>query len=332
MITLDLRKLQQRLEKQDPSSVYVLCGDEVFLVEESVRLLKSKVLDEASVDFNYDSFIGGEASGADVRDAVEMLPMMGDRRMVLLRGAESFKEKDWNELYDVIDRPVDSTVFVVTCESLDKRKKPYKKLSKNSVWVDLSRPYENQIPQWIDYLSFRQEVKISREAGALLLQFVGSNLTELNNEIEKLKNFIGDREEISEQDVLQVVSRSRVDRIFDLTDAIGVKDKAKALTMLAHLLEHGQSEVGAVALLNRHFRILSQLKALSSLSLTGPKICSKVGIPQFLLNNYMGQARIWSESKIVRIFSLLALTDRALKSSNVASHIWLENFILKACE
>lgn len=332
MVTLDLRKLQQRLEKQDPSSVYVLCGDENFLVEESVNLLKSKVLDDSSVDFNYNSFIAGEASGADIRDAVEMLPMMARRRMVLLRGAESLKEKDWEALYDVIERPVDSTVFVLACENLDKRKKPYKKLAKASVWVDLARPYENQMPQWIEYLCFRQGVKVTREAISLLLQFVGANLTELNNEIQKLKSFIGDRDEITENDVLQVVSRSRVDRIFDLTDAIGSRDKAKALTVLANLLEYGQSEVGAVALLNRHFRILSQIKALAPQGLSGPKLCSKVGIPQFLINNYMSQSRVWSDTKIARMFSLLALTDKALKSSSVASHVWLESLILKACE
>jgi DNA polymerase-3 subunit delta len=332
MMTLDLRKLQQRLEKQTPSPVYVLCGDESFLVEESIRLLKSKVLSDASVDFNYNSFIAGESSGADVRDSVEMLPMMGARRLVLLRNAENLKERDWEALYDVIERPVDSTVFVVACETMDKRKKPYKKLSQSSVWVDLNRPYENQMPQWIEYLCYGQGLSVSGEAISLLLQFVGTNLTELDNEIKKLKSYLGDRQQITEQDVLQVVSRSRVDRIFDLTDAIGTRDKAKALTLLAHLLEQGQSEVGAVALLNRHFRILSQLKALAPTGLSGPKLCSKVGIPQFLLNNYMSQARLWTEAKFSRMFSLLALTDKALKSSSVAGHIWLENLILKACE
>jgi len=332
MITLDLRKLQQRLEKQNPSSVYVLCGDESFLVEESVKLLKSKVIDESSVDFNYSTFVAGETSGADVRDAVEMLPMMGQRRMVLLRSAESLKEKDWEALYDVIDRPVDSTVFVVACESLDKRRKPYKKLSKNSVWVDLQRPYENQVPHWIEYLCYQQNLKISREAVSLLLQFVGSNLTELNSEIQKLSSYIGDRDQILDEDVLKVVSRSRVDRIFDLTDAIGLRDKAKALTVLANLLDGGQSEIGAVALLNRHFRILSQLKVFAPQGLSGGKLCSKVGIPQFLLNNYLSQSKVWSDKKITQIFSLLTLTDRALKSSQIAGHIWLENLILKACE
>lgn len=332
MMTLDLRKLQQRLEKQSPSPVYVLCGDESFLVEESVSLLKSKVLNEASLDFNYSAFVAGEVSGAEVRDAVEMLPMMADRRLVIMRGVETLKDKDWEALYDIIDQPVDSTVFVMTCETLDKRKKPYKKLSKNSVWVELARPYENQMPQWIEYLCYRHELSISSEGTALLVQFVGASLTELNNEIEKLKNFIGDRQHIEESDILQVVSRSRVDRIFDLTDAIGRRDKAKALTLLAHLLEQGQSEVGAVALLSRHFRILSQIRLFSPQGLSGPKLAAKVGVPQFLLNNYLGQAKVWGEAKLSQMFSLLELTDRALKSSHVASHIWLENLILKACE
>lgn len=332
MLTLDLRKLQQRLDKQSPSPLYVLCGDESFLLEESLTLLKSKVLEEGSKDFNYTSFMGSEASGPDVKDAVEMFPMMAKRRLVILRDVDQLKDRDWDALYSVIENPVDSTVFVLTCEALDKRKRPYKKLMDQSVWVDLKRPYDNQVPQWIDYLAFRAGLEISSEAASLLLQFVGVSLTELNNEILKLKSYLDERNKIEAEDVLKVVSRSRADRIFDLTDALGRRDKVTALTILANLLDHGQSEVGAVALLSRHFRILSQIRMLLKQGLTGPKICAKAGIPQFLFNNYLSQSKAWSEPSLIRVFQLLHQTDRALKSSNLASHIWLENLILKACE
>ena len=108
-------------------------------------------------------------------------------------------------LYDLIDTPVDSTVLVLTCETLDRRKKSFKKLSEAGVWVDLKRPYENQIPDWIDYLGFQKGLKIHREAAVLIKQFVGVNLTEINNEVEKLKNYAGGRSEIGVNDVLAIV-------------------------------------------------------------------------------------------------------------------------------
>lgn len=330
-MTLDLRRLQQRLESKPPGSLYLLIGEESFLVQEALQLLKHKSVDPSTIDFNCDVFDAGETAAAHVKDAAEMLPMMSQRRFVAFRGVDSLKEKDWEALFPLLDNPVDSTTLVLTCDSLDKRKKAFKKLNEAAVVVELKRPYENQVPDWIEYLAFRQGLQVAREAAQLLKQFVGTNLTELNNELMKLKDYLGERTLIEPKDVLQVVSQTRVDRIFDLTDAIGKRDRATALQSLANLLENGQSEVGILAMITRHFRILGQLKEGQREGLTGMKLSTKAGIPQFLLTQYLEQIRLWDEKKIERTFHVLEDTDRALKSSSVPPHVWLENFVLKTC-
>lgn len=330
-MTLDLRRLQQRLENQPPGKLYLLMGEETFLVQEALHLLKSKCVDPGMADFNCDVFDAGETAAGHVKDAAESLPMMSTRRFVAFRGVDNLKDKDWEELYPLLDNPVDSTTFVLTCEALDKRKKAFKKLTDAAIIVELKRPYDNQVPDWIEYLAFRQELQVNREAAQLLKQFVGTNLTELNNEISKLKDYLGERKMIEAKDVLQVVSQTRVDRIFDLTDAIGRRDRATALHSLANLLEHGQSEVGILAMITRHFRILGQLKEGQREGLQGTRLSTKAGIPQFLLTQYLEQIRLWDESKIEKTFHVLQDTDRALKSSSVPPHVWLENFVLKTC-
>jgi DNA polymerase-3 subunit delta len=330
-VVFDLRQLQQRLEKGAPASIYLLIGEEAFLVNEAVQLLKVKSVDESTRDFNCDVFDAGDVPSGQVKDAVEMLPMMSARRLVVYRGVDELKDKDWDELMPVIENPVDTSTFVLVCESLDKRKRSYKKLSQAAVVVELKRPYENQIADWIDYLAFRLGLKVDREAGQLLKQFIGTNLTELNNELMKLRDFLGERVRIEASDILQAVSQTRVDRIFDLTDAIGRRDKVHALHSLANLLDHGQSEVGVLAMITRHFRILSQLKDAQRDGLTGQRLAAQAGIPQFLLTQYLEQIRRWDEGKIQRTFDVLLDTDRALKSSTVPAHVWLENFVLKTC-
>lgn len=330
-MTLDLRKLQQRLEKQPPGKLYLLMGEESFLVQEALQLLKTKCVDPGMADFNCDVFDAGETAAGHVKDAAESLPMMSTRRFVAFRGVDNLKDKDWEELFPLLDNPVDSTTFVLTCEALDKRKKAYKKLTDAAIIVELKRPYDNQVPDWIEYLAFRQDLQVAREAAQLLKQFVGTNLTELNNEISKLKDYLGERKTIEAKDVLQVVSQTRVDRIFDLTDAIGRRDRATALHSLANLLEHGQSEVGILAMITRHFRILGQLKEGQREGLQGTRLSTKAGIPQFLLTQYLEQIRLWDENKIEKTFNVLQDTDRALKSSSVPPHVWLENFVLKTC-
>lgn len=328
---LDFRKLQQRLENKPPGSLYLLLGEESFLIQEAVGLLRERAVDEGLRDFNSDIFDASDAPVTQVRDACEMLPMMSPRRIVIFRGVDDLKDKDWETLLPLFDDPPDTTTFVMTAESLDKRKKAYKKIADTAVIVELKRPYENQVADWIDYLAYRHNLKVGREASQLLKQFVGTNLTELNNELIKLRDYLGERHTVDAQDVLQVVSQTRVDRIFDLTDAIGRRDKVHALHSLANLLEHGQSEVGILAMITRHFRILSQIKDGQRVGLSGQRLSTKAGIPGFLLQQYLEQIRHWDESKIQKTFAVLQDTDRALKSSSVPPHVWLENFVLKTC-
>ncbi len=87
-MTLDLRKLQQRLEGKDPAQIYLLIGEETFLVQEALAVLKAKCLEEGTAEFNCDIFDAGEASASQVRDAAEMLPMMSPRRFVVYRGVD----------------------------------------------------------------------------------------------------------------------------------------------------------------------------------------------------------------------------------------------------
>ncbi len=332
MVTLDFRKLQQRLEGgKTPAPLYLLMGDEAFLVQEAVGLLKQNSVDVGTQDFNCDVFDTSENSPEQVRDAAEVMPMMSPRRFVVYRGVDELKDKEWEQLFPLLENPVDSTVLVLTCEALDKRKKAYKRLVEKAVVVELKLPYENQVLDWIDYLAHRQQLTISREAAQMMRQFVGTNLTEIHNELMKLRDYLGERKQVEAQDVLQVVSQTRVDKIFDLTDAIGRCDKVNALHSLANLLEHGQSEVGVLAMISRHFRILSHLRDGQKEGLNGQRLSTKAGIPQFLLGQYLEQIRHWDEPKIAKTFAVLLDTDRALKSSSVPSHVWLENFVLQTC-
>lgn len=331
MATWDLRRLQQHLDRKPPASLYLVVGDDSYLQDEVIRLLRDKVLRDGAIDFNYDNCYSTETKPAHVRDTVEMLPMMCDRRMVIYRDVHLLKEKEWEPLYPLLDSPVDSTTFVLVAEKMDKRKKFFKKALASGVVVELKRPYDNQVPMWIEYIAFQHNLEMTPEAVSLIQQFIGVNLSEINSEIGKLKDYIGDRTQVEADDVMKAVSHTRISTVFDLANAIGRNDRAAALTCLANLLENGQNEVGALALISRHVRILSVLREGQKTGLSGPKLSAKAGIPSFFLKEYMAQIREWDDLKIARTVRALHETDRALKSSPVSSHIWLENFIIRTC-
>lgn len=324
---MDLRQLQMALSKSDPENVYTLFGEEIFLVDECLKLLKQKTVDEDLADFNFNQYYATETKPSQVRDLVETLPMMSPRRVVFYKQAHVLKEKDWEVLYPILENPIESCVFVLVADKLDKRKKSYKKLQKQTL-IELKKPYDNQVSSWVQYIGTLHDLQINSAEAGLIFQLVGNNLTEINNEVQKLKQFLGGKTQPTSKDILAVVSRARVDSVFDLTDAIGGGQKIKAFECLKNLIEHGQSEVGIVMLIARHIRLIKKVKALAEKRATAQQISQSVGVPPFFVKKYMAQTRVWNDKKLSHAFCVLHDTDKKLKSVNLSSHILLQDCIL----
>lgn len=323
--------LETSVGKGEVYPLYFLYGDETFLIEETLDLLVNTALGEGLRDFNLNTFYGGEAEPAQIRDAVETLPMMAQVRVVVLKDADKLNDKDWDQLSRLIEDPVPSTALVCVGSKIDKRKKFIKKFIEKGVVVEFKRPYDNQIPDWIRSISKKHGLQLSPDAVSTVHELVGSNLLDINGELKKLTQYMGEKKKVSSEDVLAVVSRIRVDSVFDLTEAIGRNDRARALICLANLLDNGQNEVGVLALISRHVRILKLVSDGVKEGLSGPRLSSRAGVSPYFLKSYVDQARSWNERKIEHTFQALLDTDRALKSSPVASHIWLENFVVQTC-
>lgn len=333
---LSPQRLNDMIERGELHPLYLLYGDETFLIDDTVGAIERTALPaEGLRDFNLNVFYGGEAEPSRIRDAVETLPMMAQVRAVILKDAHLLNDRDWDILLPLIDDPVPTTIFVCVAAKVDKRKKTIKRLLENGCAVEFKRPYDNQIPDWIRLLAKKRDLKMSAEVVDVFHQLVGSNLQDVNAEIEKLSGYLGgkkgDSVTVAIDDVLKAVSRVKLDSVFDLTDAIGKNDRARALDCLVNLLDNGQNEVGVLALISRHVRILKLVNDGLSEGLSGARLSSRAGVSPYFLKSYVDQARSWTDRKIERTFQVLLETDRALKSSPVASHLWLENLIIQTC-
>lgn len=332
MAAWNYERLVRSLEAKELMPIYALYGDEVFLIDEMVKSIIEFGLGGGPKDFNFDTYYGSEGDATAIRDAVEMLPMMAERRIVLVKDADRLSAKDLEALQPIAESPIDSAVLVLVGEKLDLRKKFFKLVEKSGAVVKFDRLPEGAVLQWIQFLCERQGKRIEHEASILLLQMVGPSLLDLNNEILKLSQFIGARAEIGYADVESIVSHSRIESVFGLTAAIGEKDKAKALIFLAQLLDHGESEVGILALVSRHLRILVMIQEAVASGLPKGQISQRVGVPSFFLDQYLKQSKKWTHQQLQWAMGSCLETDRALKSSPISGHIWLENFILRATD
>lgn len=332
MALIDSQKLYKDLEKGSLSPLYFLFGEEPYLLNQCVERFKYAVLNEGASDFNYDLFYASDADTGRVTDAVETLPMMAARRLVILKEAQELSDKEWASLEPLFASPVDSTVFVVFANRIDKRKKTIRLLMDKADCVEFKKPYENEVPRWIKYIASNLGLGIADDAIHLLHKLVGNHLTEIEAELTKLGDYVGGQRKIEVSDVAAVVSRSKEESVFDFTKAVGLNDRVKALEHLVHLMDQGQSEVGIVSLLARHIRILLTIKKGLNEGLNGAKLAHYAQVPPYFLESYLEQTREWSVKKLEQTLVILSETDKALKSSPLSSAIWLENMVLKTCQ
>ena len=333
-------RLTQVLKKSEFAPLYLFFGEESFLAERAASDVVSAVVPEGFRDFNLSVFDGQDCDINRVRDALETLPMMAPHRLVRLDQADELKDKEWEVLMPVIEQMaagrLAGVVLVVLARKIDKRKKHWKRLLESGVQMECKRPYENQIPEWIDFLGDRHRIGFDEDSRLALQQVVGSHLHDLDGEIRKLAIYMGGRDgrqrvNAKVEDVLKVVSRVRHESVFDFTDAVGRGDRARALYCLANLLDQGQNEMGILALVGRHVRILRAILEGTREGLVGQKLAARAGVSPFFLRDYVEQSKLWSGAKLDQALEALLDTDRALKSSPMSSHIWLENFVLRVC-
>jgi DNA polymerase-3 subunit delta len=323
--------VEKSLNEQKFSPLYFFHGDEPYLIQQAVQYVKACALHGSPADFNFSAYYAADAEISQVRDEVETLPMMAARRVVLLREVQDLSDREWDQLTPLFEAPVDSTVFILAGSKMDKRKRFFKQLLDSSVSVEFKKPFENQIPGWIKHICKGHELSISEEAVQLLHRLVGNQLSEIEAEVKKLAEYVGEKKHVELEDVAQCVSRKREENVFDLAESIAFGDRVRSLEQLVQLLDQGQSEIGIVQLVARHMRILMMVRQGQDQGLAGQKLATYAQVPSYYLNDYLKQAKVWTMRKLESALVVLAETDKALKSSPMSAHIWLENLVLKIC-
>jgi DNA polymerase III subunit delta len=214
--------------------VYWLEGEEDYYIDLVMNYAEHKILPESEAGFNLAVFYGKDAGWTDVVNACMRYPMFAEKQVVLLKEAQQMKDLDRLENY--IERPLASTIFVVSYKekTLDKRTKLYKTIKKDGEVFTSEKVREYKLVEWVtDYLT-SQDFTMSSRAIQLLTEHLGNDLSRIVNELEKLTlNLVG-RRSITEDDIEKYVGVSKEYNAFELQAAMSKKDLAKAIRIIQY--------------------------------------------------------------------------------------------------
>ncbi|MFI5289829.1 MAG: DNA polymerase III subunit delta [Polyangia bacterium] len=317
------------LRGNDLGSLYFIYGKERFLVDRAVELVKGKVLQPATRDFNYDSFQGKESDAQKIAQAARTLPMMAKRRLVLVRDADEMKAAELAALIPYLEKPCAESCLVFVGEKVDQRLKFFTAFKKRGVFIKLEPLYPRQLPAFAREEAQARGVRFEAGVAELVCDEVGEGLGQLVDAIERLSVYVGERKAITVADVEEVVATTRQKSVFELANAIGERHRERALIALASLIGARESGVRIVAMLARHVRQLWTAQELIAKRLNKFDLAQALGIPPFFVDDIERQARRLDRATLEPMHEALYQADRALKSSRLDDERILERLILR---
>jgi DNA polymerase-3 subunit delta len=289
--------------------IYVLHSEHPVLIERAVAAIRDEAVPPASRGFNYD-VVEGKPKGSQIVALAQTLPMMAARRMVFVRDLALMPADEAEAVLTYLAKPNPSTVIVAIASKIDKRLKLFAQLSKKGFLHVLDAP--RQLAPWVRDEAKLKGVRIDANAVSRLVDAVGSDLSRLSLAVEQLGLYAGDRP-VTSDDVDELIADTRERSVFELTDAIGAADRPRALAAVASLVDQRESAVGVVVMLARHVRQLSMLHVMRTHNVPRPEWASRIGVPPFVVDKLVAQARSYSAGALATATQRLAMADRALK-------------------
>lgn len=327
---LSYYELSSHLADDDPSPVYVVTGNQELLRELAVQDLRAAVVGSEPTPFNFERFDGQEAGADRVVMAANVLPLLGGRRLVLVKRASKLVDKS-EALAAYVSDPSPQTVLVLDLEKKpDARRKAWKELEKNATVVTCDAPSPRELEGWVQEQAEARKLRLGRESVSYLITEFGTDLRRLAGELEKLSLYAG-KEKLDLETIATVLGRGKAQHVFKFIDAVAAGDATQALRQLGRLMDEGEPALRILALLDR---LVGQLRMASEARATGRRgssLASILKMPPPAARRLAENAARFDERALDRALSAVAETDRILKSSRLPERVVMETLVISLC-
>lgn len=336
MILQSLEELERELRKEPFPRVFLIIGPEQYQCRKAAALVRNRVLTPEMLAFDCAEFVAGETRMEEIIEAANTFPMVSKRRVVFVSAVERLekdekedeKEKEEDVLLAAIPRLSPRTVLVLVAQDLDRRRKLYKTLRDEICVAEFPHLKDDRaLGAWAEAFVRKEGYRISPASIKKIVRLAGTDIQNLAAELEKLILYAGDAKEVPEKAVDDLVRENRQQRIFDLTDAIGRRDRNAALKSLANLMSTGEPALVVVIMMARHCRQVLIAQEGLRRRLPAREIGSTAQIPPFKLDEFLRQARTANAAAVRGMFIKLAGIDRKLKSTPADGRTLIESLI-----
>jgi DNA polymerase III subunit delta len=332
---LDAVSLRKELSAGRIAPVYLIHGEETFLLEEALASLRKAVLGEGGEDqseWSLSILDGGSVSLAEILDAARTLPMFSRRRMVLVKDAEKIREPDADPLKEYLKDPTPTTCLVFTAGpgKPDFRRSFFRALQERARVAAFPPVKGASLPSWVRRHLRDRGAEIEPEAMALLESLGASGLFRIEQELNKALEYLSPSRQITAEALGETLGTAAAGSIFEMAERAGAGEIGEAVRLLRSLLAEGEEPTRLLFLVARHLRILILGKSLVGQGLRGKELAQALGIPPypFIVDKVTKLIARFPETASAPSLRRILEADRALKGGGGKGPAILERLIL----
>jgi len=313
----DFFKIMQDLEAKKYAPVYFLQGEETYFIDQISNHIEKHALNETEKAFNQTILFGKEADFKMVLDSVSRVPMMAPYQVVILKEAQSMRTLKNLESY--IKKPFPSSILVICHKhkKVDMRTGFGKAIKANSVFLNATKLYENKVPDFVSKMVEAKGFKIDYNALMLIVEFLGSDLSKIANEMDKLTINLRPGESITGDHIEKNIGINKDYNVFELQKALGLKDREKTNRIFQYLVNNLKSNpmVVTISVLFTYYKQLFILKQNSQVS--DRELMARVGVGSpYFLKEYKSAAGNYSFKELTHCLHTLRTFDLRTKGVN----------------
>lgn len=313
--------------------IYFLMGDEPYYIDKLTEYIEQNILQEHERDFNQTILYGRDVTIEDVVGNAKRFPMMADRQVVVVREAQELSRTiDKIESYVENPQPTTVLVFAYKYKTLDKRKKVTKLLDKHGVVFESKKMYDNQVGTWISRVLQGKGYSIEPKANAMLVEFLGNDLSRISNELNKLQIILPKGHTINPKDIEENIGFSKDFNVFELQNALGSRNQLKAYQIAQYFADNPKDNPMVVTT-SLVFSFFIKLLKYHGLKDKNPKnVAAVLGVSPYFLKDYDVALKNYPMKKVSSIVATLRDIDvksKGVGANSLPNHDLLKEMLVK---
>ncbi len=305
----------------------MIYGEEEYLKLQYRNKLIAALVSEGD-NMNFSKYTDTGINVNQVIDQAETMPFFAEHRVILIENS-GFGKKMPEELGEYLSTIPDFTIFIFVEPSADKRGKLYKAAKAAGRDIEINMPNETVLTQWVGAMLKDSGKQMKKDAWIQFRDMTDSSMDNMKRELDKLVTYVGDRSQITIEDVNAICIPQIETKIFDMINSIALKDLPKTMDLYQDMLSAKEPPMRILYMIVRQFRQLAVIRELKEQGESSASIAKKIGMQDYIVRKNEALIRNLGSKEIKNLLVDAATFEQQVKTGLLDENLAVEMIMMK---